>query len=184
MYHFKEVLYNLHSSNIWKSKIEGLATMDYLSLLLLITFVLAIIHIFISTLGSQTSPSPKLPPGPYPLPIIGNILQLGQLPHQALTNLSKIYGPIMSLKLGNRTTIVISSPLIAKEALQKNDLTFSSRTIPDGIRALDHPKFSLIWMPPSNMWRTLRKTCNINIFSPPNDSALPKVSVREKCKNC
>ncbi|RDX93628.1 Ferruginol synthase, partial [Mucuna pruriens] len=53
---------------------------------------------------------PKPLPGPRPFPIIGNILELGTNPHQAVTKLSRIYGPVMSLKLGSITTVVISSP--------------------------------------------------------------------------
>ncbi|AES80001.1 cytochrome P450 family protein [Medicago truncatula] len=37
-------------------------------------------------------------------------------PHKSLTKkLSKIYGPIMTLKLGNITSIVISSPQLTKQ---------------------------------------------------------------------
>ncbi|KAL4395249.1 hypothetical protein AHAS_Ahas02G0233100 [Arachis hypogaea] len=107
-----------------------------------------------------------MPPGPYPYPIIGNILELGQKPHQSLFNLSKIYGPLMTLKLGSLNAIVISSPEIAKEALTKHDLAFSNREVPDITRALDHHKVSLVWSPICDHWRTLRKLCATNIFSP------------------
>ncbi|XP_027337402.1 geraniol 8-hydroxylase-like [Abrus precatorius] len=110
--------------------------------------------------------SPKMPPGPYPFPIIGNILKLGQKPHQTLSELSKIYGPLMTLKFGSLTTIVISSPQIAKEALIKNDIVFSDRQIPDIMHALDHHKVSMVWLPTSSIkWRNLRKICATNVFS-------------------
>ncbi|KAI9181345.1 hypothetical protein LWI28_014100 [Acer negundo] len=48
------------------------------------------------------------------------------------TQPSQTYGAIMSLKLGSITTIVISSPNVAKAALQKHDQALSSRTIPGG----------------------------------------------------
>ncbi|KAH9320219.1 hypothetical protein KI387_021988, partial [Taxus chinensis] len=37
----------------------------------------------------------RLPPGPSGLPIIGNMRQLGKLPHYALCELSKQYGPVI-----------------------------------------------------------------------------------------
>ncbi|RDX66174.1 Geraniol 8-hydroxylase, partial [Mucuna pruriens] len=137
--------------------------MDYLLLLLLITLVWVSIHVLISCF--KPLKSSKYPPGPRPFPIIGNILELGNQPHQALTKLSQIYGPIMSLKLGNTTTIVISSPQIAKEVLQKNDHIFSNRTVPDTVLALDHHILSVVWLPPLAQWRTLRKICATKVFS-------------------
>ncbi|KAF7844733.1 geraniol 8-hydroxylase-like [Senna tora] len=110
--------------------------------------------------------SPNLPPGPPPLPIIGNILEIGKKPHQSLTSLSRTYGPIFTLKLGRLTSIVISSPQIAKEALQKNDHIFSGRTIPHAARTHDHHEISIAFMDPSPHWRALRKSCATTIFSP------------------
>lgn len=115
---------------------------------------------FISILLSLTKTKQKLPPGPWPLPIIGNLVKLGDQPHNSLTNLSKIHGPIMSLKLGQVTTIVISSPTIAKEALQKQDLVFSSRSVPNALHAHDHYKYAPVWLPVSDRWRSLRKIIN------------------------
>jgi len=107
--------------------------MDYQTRLLVITSLWATILIFILRKLNQTRNSTKLPPGPYPLPIIGNILELGKNPHKALTRLSQNYGPIMTLKLGSITTIVISSPQVAKQALHENSRIFSNRTVPHAL---------------------------------------------------
>ncbi|CAL5192571.1 unnamed protein product [Lathyrus oleraceus] len=135
--------------------------MDNQTLLLVITFMCASILIFI--LRNQNSR--KLPPGPHPLPIIGNILELGKNPHKSLTKLSKIYGPIMSLKLGTITTIVISSPQVAKEVLHENSHIFSNRTVPHALFAVDHHKFSVGWLPTLALWKKLRKVCATKVFS-------------------
>ncbi|KAL4338558.1 hypothetical protein AHAS_Ahas12G0222200 [Arachis hypogaea] len=71
----------------------------------------------------------------------------------------------MTLKLGNITTIVISSPQLAKEVLHKNDLISSYRAVPDTLRALDHNLYSVGWMQPSNEWRILRRICATKVFS-------------------
>nr|XP_018622182.1 geraniol 8-hydroxylase-like isoform X2 [Nicotiana tomentosiformis] len=108
----------------------------------------------------------KLPPGPIQLPIIGNLFHLlGAKPHISLANLAKIYGPIMSLKLGQITTIVISSSTMAKQVLQKQDQAFSNRFIPNALQAHNHSKFSVTWLPVSPTWRTLRRILNSNILS-------------------
>ncbi|KAI4354911.1 hypothetical protein L6164_003736 [Bauhinia variegata] len=140
--------------------------MEYLSLLLLVSFFSTTILFFIFLFGSQNSKSAKRPPGPRPFPIIGNILELGSQPHQALANLSKIYGPIMTLKLGTVTTIVISSPELAKQVMHKYDQAFANRTVPDSVRALDHHKLSMAWLAPTSaQWRNLRKASATMVFS-------------------
>nr|XP_016446970.1 PREDICTED: geraniol 8-hydroxylase-like isoform X1 [Nicotiana tabacum] len=108
----------------------------------------------------------RLPPGPLQLPIIGNLFHLlGAKPHISLANLAKIYGPIMSLKVGQITTIVISSSTMAKQVLQKQDQEFSNRFIPNALQAHNHSNFSVTWLPVSPTWRTLRRILNSNILS-------------------
>lgn len=95
----------------------------------------------------------SLPPGPPGLPLVGNMFQLGFNPHRSLAVLSKTYGPIMSLKLGRLTTVVLSSPEAAKEALKTHDHDLSARTFNDPIRAFDHHNHSVVWIPASARWR-------------------------------
>lgn len=107
----------------------------------------------------------RLPPGPRRLPVIGNLLELGDKPHQSLAALSEKYGPVMSLKLGSTTAVVISSPAAAQEALNEKDQTFAGRTVLNAVKANDHHKFSVVFLPPSAQWRNLRKICSKQIFS-------------------
>ncbi|KAJ1701494.1 hypothetical protein LUZ63_001273 [Rhynchospora breviuscula] len=109
----------------------------------------------------------RLPPGPIPLPIIGNLFDFDDQPvHHSLTRLAKVYGPIMSIKFGLTTTIVVSSPKAACEILQKKDAYFSAREIPDSFHAFDHYKVSMLWLPSTSpLWKHLRAICAIYIFS-------------------
>ncbi|XP_027367268.1 geraniol 8-hydroxylase-like [Abrus precatorius] len=122
------------------------------------------------TIGSflartTTKPNHKLPPGPSRLPIIGNLLELGQKPHQSLAKLAKIHGSMMSLKLGRVTTIVISSAEMAKEVLLTHDQSLSNRPIPQSVSVLNHEHYSLAFLPVSPLWRELRKICNGQLFA-------------------
>ncbi|KAM7252711.1 hypothetical protein ACFE04_008220 [Oxalis oulophora] len=111
-------------------------------------------------------PRRRLPPGPRPYPIVGNIFQLiGNKPHISLTQLAKQYGPIISLKLGSKTIVVISDPSIAKEALHQHEDAFTNRSILDAVRVLDHEKLSLVWCPVSSHWKNLRRICAMHLFT-------------------
>ncbi|XP_058228503.1 geraniol 8-hydroxylase-like [Rhododendron vialii] len=138
--------------------------MELLFLILYILLTITLVRAFLSLLRTS-KPGPKLPPGPVPLPVIGSLLKLGDKPHKSLAVLAKIYGPIMSLKLGQKTVVVISSPALAKEILQKQDLAFSTRSIPNAVHAHGHHKYSTVWLPVADQWRSLRKALNSNIFS-------------------
>lgn len=132
--------------------------MDPILAIALIAVVLAWFHVL------RSGPR-KPPPGPYPFPIIGNILQLGRNPHQSLADLSRTYGPLMSLKLGTIYTVVASSPEFAKLLLQEYDQVFSGRTISAAAEAHDHDKYSMALMPAGEKWRKVRKLCREQMFS-------------------
>ncbi|KAL1541844.1 unspecific monooxygenase [Salvia divinorum] len=70
----------------------------------------------------------KAPPGPPRLPIIGNMLQLGRNPHKSLARLSKTYGPLMSLKLGNQLAAVVSPCVREGRAMNVGEATFTTMT--------------------------------------------------------
>ncbi|XP_057549122.1 cytochrome P450 76AD1-like [Amaranthus tricolor] len=107
----------------------------------------------------------KFPPGPKPWPIIGNIHQLGNKPHCSVAELSKIYGPIISLKLGSILTIVISSPKVAQEMFLKHDLTCSGRNILDSITSVHHHEYSIVFLPVCPRWRKFKKIATIQLFT-------------------
>ncbi|GKB95989.1 cytochrome P450, partial [Tanacetum coccineum] len=65
----------------------------------------------------------------------------------------------------SRTTIVVSSPDIAKEFFQTNDQFFSSRSIPDSGQVVDHDKYSIVWLPVGDQWRKLRRITKEYMFS-------------------
>jgi len=69
----------------------------------------------------------NLPPGPTALPLVGSLHLLGKLPHRSLAKLAKVYGPLMSIRLGQSLFIVASSPETAMQFLKKQDANFSSR---------------------------------------------------------
>nr|WET52774.1 cytochrome P450 76BK1 [Teucrium chamaedrys] len=111
--------------------------------------------------------SKKLPPGPFPLPIVGNIFQLGERPNRSITALTKKYGPLMSLRLGSLLTVVVSSPEMAREVMQRHDHVFSSRFIASAWEAFDHHTISVAFLPVGDRWRRMRKVFREVMLSTP-----------------
>ncbi|ROV94800.1 hypothetical protein VMCG_08867 [Cytospora schulzeri] len=70
----------------------------------------------------------RMPPGPTPLPFIGNKLQLPKSkPWVQFQEWSKIYGPIYTIWIGRRPTIILSDPVVAAELLESRSSKYSSR---------------------------------------------------------
>ncbi|KAF3573798.1 hypothetical protein F2Q69_00062314 [Brassica cretica] len=99
----------------------------------------------------------KISTGPPRLPLLGNILQIGEKPHRSLADLSRIYGSVMTLKLGWLTTVVISSPEAAKEVLKTHDHVLCYRISTDPVRATGHHERSFAWLPPFGRWSQVSK---------------------------
>ncbi|CAH2057554.1 unnamed protein product, partial [Thlaspi arvense] len=136
--------------------------MELLSSVILYLFIpLALLQLLRSIrTRTKTKPRRNLPPGPMPVPIVGDLLKLGDNPTAPWPNWHKY-----TLQLGRATTVVISSRNAIKEALQKQDLAFSSRSVPNAVRAHDQYKYSVTWLPVGSRWRSLRKILNSHIFS-------------------
>lgn len=73
----------------------------------------------------------RLPPGPFPLPIIGNFHQLKPLPHRALQRLHQQYGPVITVWMGSRLTVVIGSPEAVKQTHKEQGDKFQHRVLTD-----------------------------------------------------
>ncbi|CAK9311026.1 unnamed protein product [Citrullus colocynthis] len=89
-----------------------------------------------------------------------------QHPHKSLAKLSKSYGPIMSLKLGQVTAVVVSSPETIQEVLQTYDDVLSYRAVPDALTPYDHCQQGFPLIPISPTCKNIRRTRNTYLLSP------------------
>nr|UVC46136.1 cytochrome P450 [Ilex asprella] len=86
-------------------------------------------------------------------------------PHHYLWRLSKKYGPLMTLHLGFKPTLVVSSAKMAKEVLKTHDLVFSSRPSLLGQQKLSYNGLDITFAPYSDHWREMRKICVLHLFN-------------------
>ncbi|KAI1886497.1 hypothetical protein AGOR_G00196350 [Albula goreensis] len=71
------------------------------------------------------------PPGPWPLPLLGNLPLLDlKKPYVSLNELSKKYGPVFSVYLGPKKVVVLAGYKTVKQALVNFAEEFGDRDIP------------------------------------------------------
>ncbi|XP_061356867.1 cytochrome P450 71D9-like [Gastrolobium bilobum] len=133
----------------------------------MLSFFLFLFMVFSIVWRSKTkSSNSKLPPGPPKLPLIGNMHKLGKMPHQGLTKLAKKYGPLMHMKLGGLSTIVVSSPEMAKEVMKTHDIIFANRPHVLAADVISYGSKGMSFSPYGSYWRQMRKICTFELLTP------------------
>eukprot|EP00253_Pinus_taeda_P000359 PITA_00359 len=123
----------------------------------------AIIFFVLDMLGRKTYY--RLPPGLPGWPIVGNLFQLGKNPSESFFHLAQKYGPLMSLSLGMKIAVVVSSPAMAKEVLKTHDHVLAGRIVNQVARSLSQHKSSFVLCQYGSRWRMLRRISNTELFS-------------------
>ncbi|KAJ4832771.1 hypothetical protein Tsubulata_048581 [Turnera subulata] len=131
----------------------------------------SLVFIFILTLAikfllNRRKQERKLPPSPPAIPIIGHLHLLKQPLHRTFHSLSQKYGAIVSLRLGSRLAVVVSSPSLVEECFTKNDIVFANRPFFPSARHLSYNQTTLGAAPYGDHWRNLRRIASSEIFSP------------------
>ncbi|XP_054857069.1 cytochrome P450 2K6-like [Eublepharis macularius] len=99
--------------------------MDPISVLFLYALVVVVLWKMSNFWNSSRQ---NLPPGPKPLPLIGNLHIMDvKRPYRTMLKLSKQYGPVFSLQLGFQKMVVLSGYETVKEALVKHANAFAER---------------------------------------------------------
>ncbi|GAA0141585.1 oxygenase [Lithospermum erythrorhizon] len=150
--------------------------MDNSLIILALAFFVALAFIH----KKRKKPTKTLPPGPISWPIIGNLLQLGYLPHMTLDKLAKKYGEIMMVKYGLKNVVVASSPKMAEEFLRKQDILFASRPAIAAGKYTGYNYKNMTWSPYGPHWKLGRKIYLNELFSPKRLESFEHIRVDER----
>nr|XP_025676778.1 cytochrome P450 71A1 [Arachis hypogaea] len=127
--------------------------------------IITILCVLINKFTRRNNKFNKLPPSPPKLPIIGNLHQLGTLPHQSLKALSDKYGPILLLQLGQTKALVVSSADIVEEIVKTHDVAFSNRANTKAAKVLFYQCKEIAFAPYGEEWRNKRKLCVLELLN-------------------
>ncbi|KAM3360310.1 cytochrome 71D7 [Capsicum galapagoense] len=138
-------------------------------------FSLTSIFLFLSFLfllkkwKKSNNQTKKLPPGPWKLPLIGNMHHIASgPPHHVFRDLAKKYGPLMHLQLGEFSSVVVTSSELAKQVLKTHDLAFASRPKLMAMDIVFYNRCDIAFSPYGEYWRQMRKICVMELLSAKN----------------
>ncbi|KAK2855895.1 hypothetical protein Q5P01_004630 [Channa striata] len=130
------------------------------SLLAVLAVLLLVYIISSSSLGSREKG--EGPPGPKPLPLLGNLLQLDlERPYNTLLELSKKYGSVFTVYMGPKKVVVLAGYKTVKEALVNYGEEFGDR---DQIQIVNefNKGHGVIWSN-GDVWKDLRRFALTNL---------------------
>ncbi|KAM7494937.1 hypothetical protein LguiB_029546 [Lonicera macranthoides] len=140
-------------------------SLPWVIILFLTLFLATTLPLLLKLLLHPRRPN-KLPPGPKPWPVIGNLHQVGPNPHRSFHSLSKTYGPLLLLRFGSRPVVVASSPHMAELFLKTHDLVFASRPTTAAGKYTSYNYSDMLWAPYGPHWRQARQIYLTEILSP------------------
>ncbi|XP_062401258.1 cytochrome P450 2K1-like [Sardina pilchardus] len=153
--------------------LEGLVQVPSTFSLLVAGLLLLLAYLHYSSVSSPEK-GKKLP-GPTPLPIIGNLLQLDlRSLHEALCKLSKTYGSVFAVHFGPKKIVILSGYKTVKEALVNHAEEFGDRDVDPAFKAVN--KGHGIIFTNGEQWKEMRRFALTNL----RDFGMGKKTSEEK----
>uniref|UniRef100_A0A8C2ZNS6 Cytochrome P450 2K1-like n=1 Tax=Cyclopterus lumpus TaxID=8103 RepID=A0A8C2ZNS6_CYCLU len=132
------------------------------SVSLLGTLVVLLLIYLLSSSSFSSQEERKGPPGPKPLPFLGNLLQLDlKRPYNTLLKLSKTYGSVFTIYMGPQKVVVLAGYQTVKEALVTYADQFGEKESPRILRETNrgHGIFSAN----GESWKEMRRFAITNL---------------------
>ncbi|KAJ8420000.1 hypothetical protein Cgig2_007820 [Carnegiea gigantea] len=114
----------------------------------------------------------RLPPGPFPWPILGNIYNMSPVLFRCFADWAGFYGPIISVWFGSTLNVVVSSSELAREVLKENDQQLANRHRFRSAANFSKDGKDLLWADYGPHYVKMRAVCTVELFSPKRLEAL------------
>ncbi|XP_050203649.1 valine N-monooxygenase 1-like [Mercurialis annua] len=134
----------------------------------LIIILITIVVCVIQTLKKSTTQK-KLPPGPKPWPLVGNIPEIIRYRptfrwiHRLMEDM---HTDICLIRLWNTNIVPINCPIIADEMLKEKDAIFASRPMAFSAQCMSGGYVTTILVPFNDQWKKMRRILTSEILSP------------------
>ena len=160
--------------------VEGRKTMADLSQFLLTILIIALFSTLSYIALRKSKKKKKLPPGPIGLPLLGILPFLSPDLHVYFAGLAEKYGPIMSLKLGTKLLVIVSSSSVAMEVLKEKDAVFAFHDVPITAAIITKGGADVGWNNDAASWRFLRKIVVRELLSSTSMNEFSRFRERER----
>ncbi|KAF5474302.1 hypothetical protein F2P56_006214 [Juglans regia] len=107
----------------------------------------------------------KLPPGPRPWPIVGNLYNIKPVRFRCFAEWAEAYGPVISVWFGSTLNVIVSNSELAKEVLKVHDQQLADRHRNRSTARFSRDGKDLIWADYGPHYVKVRKLCTLELFS-------------------
>lgn len=124
---------------------------------LVVMVTLCLVYMIMKYMHTEIPEGLKRLPGPKPLPIIGNVLEVHNNPHLSLTAMSERYGSVFQIQIGMRPVVVLSGSETVRQALIKQGEDFAGRPDLYSFKFINDGKSLAFSTDKAGVWRARRK---------------------------
>ncbi|KAG6743657.1 hypothetical protein POTOM_052358 [Populus tomentosa] len=107
----------------------------------------------------------KLPPGPRPWPVVGNLYDVKPIMFRCFAEWAQAYGPIVSVWFGSTLNVVVCNADLARQVLKENDQQLADRHRSRFLARFSRDGEDLIWADYGPHYVKLRKVSTLELFS-------------------
>ncbi|XP_061955135.1 cytochrome P450 98A2-like isoform X1 [Populus nigra] len=107
----------------------------------------------------------KLPPGPRPWPIVGNLYAIKPIRFRCFAEWAQAYGPVVSVWFGSTLNVVVCNAELAKQVLKENDQQLADRHRSRLSARFSRDGKDLIWADYGPHYVKVRRVSTLELFS-------------------